>query len=242
MSASTKIDSTAAPGPKARPARKAHEGHRDRLKKRLELENQALADYEILELLLGHALVRKDTKPLAKELLLRFENLRGVMDARPDELEQVPGFGKGLIRFFRLLREFMSRYAEAPVRCRQELVNATTVAHMARTRLAGMPHEECWVALVDRQNRLIAWERLQRGRTGDVPLIPRDVLELALQRKSSGIILVHNHPGGNAKPSTPDLLLTSELQKLAPMMGLRFIDHVIVTEDDCYSFTEGGLL
>ncbi|MEG2172482.1 MAG: DNA repair protein RadC [Desulfovibrionaceae bacterium] len=225
-----------------RPVRKSHEGHRARLKQRLQLETQALQDYEILELLLGYVLIRKDTKPLAKELLARFSTLRGVMDARPDELQSVEGFGPSLANFMRLLREFMARYAEAPVRHRLELVSPKVVAHMARTRLAGMTHEECWIALVDRQNRLIAWERLQRGRTGEVSLQPRDVLELALERKACGIILVHNHPGGRSTPSAPDLLLTSELQKLAPAMGLRFLDHIIVTEADCYSLNEGGLL
>lgn len=225
-----------------KPVRAKHEGHRARLKKRLQLETQALADYEILELLLGYVLLRKDTKPLAKELLERFTSLRGVMDARPDELQNVDGFGPGLLAFIGLLREFMARYAEAPVRYRQEIASAKAVAHMARMRMAGMDHEECWIALVDRQNRLLSWERLQRGRTSEVSLIPRDVLELAYARKASGIILVHNHPGGGTNPSAPDLLLTSELQRLAPSMGLRFLDHIIVTEADCYSMSQGKLL
>lgn len=225
-----------------KPVRKAHEGHRARLKQRLQLETQALEDYEVLELLLGYALVRKDTKPLAKELLQRFTNLRGVMDARAEELLNIEGFGPGLLNFMHLLREFMARYAEAPVRYRQELASPKVVAHMARMRLAGMSHEECWVALVDRQNRLLTWERLQRGRTGEISIQPRDVLELAYARKACGIILVHNHPGGANQPSAPDLLLTSELKRLAPAMGLRFLDHIIVTEADCYSMNEGGLI
>lgn len=225
-----------------KPVRPAHTGHRARLKKRLQLETQALSDHEILEMLLGYALVRKDTKPLAKTLLQRFTTLRGVMDARADELQSVEGFGPGLAHFILLLREFMARYAESAVRQREELANPRVVAHMARTRMAGMAHEECWIALVDRQNRLLVWERLQKGRSSEVSVQPRDVLELALKHKACGIILVHNHPGGKATPSSPDLLLTQELQRLAPAMGLRFLDHIIVTDADCYSLNEGGLL
>lgn len=98
------------------------------------------------------------------------------------------------------------------------------------------------MALVDKRNGLIAWERLQRGGIGEVPVQPRDVLEMALMHKAGGIILVHNHPGGSPAPSQPDILLTTELQRLAPRMGLRFLDHVVVTEGECYSITQSKLI
>ena len=201
-----------------------------------------MADYEILELLLGHVLRRKDTKPLARELLRRFGSIRGALDARPDELVQVPGFGPGLLAFWQLLREVLARRASSPLRRREVLATPEAVAHMARERLAACPHEESWIALVDAQNRLTAWERLNRGGVSSVPVQPRDVLETALTRKASGIILVHNHPGGDAHPSQPDLALTAELQRLAPYLGLRFLDHVIVTDGDCYSITQCKVL
>ena len=121
------------------------------------------------------------------------------------------------------------------MRKREELATPRAVAGMARARLAGCPHEECWIALVNSQNGLIAWERLKRGGVNAVPVQPREVLEVALARKASGIILVHNHPGGSPEPSDEDTTLTKELLLLAPRMGLRFLDHVIVTEGDCYS-------
>ncbi|MBD5557477.1 MAG: DNA repair protein RadC [Desulfovibrio sp.] len=219
-----------------------HAGHRARLRERLAREAQAVADYEVLELLLGYALTRRDTKPLAKELLRRFGSIRGAVDARPDELAQVPGFGPGLTAFWQVLREVLARRASSPLRQREVLATPEAVAHMARERLVASPHEESWVALVDAQNRLIAWERLSRGGVSAVPLQPRDVLEAALGRKASGIILVHNHPGGDAHPSQPDLALTQGLQHLAPQLGLRFLDHVIVTDGDCYSITQCKVL
>lgn len=219
-----------------------HSGHRARLRRRLEREPLAVEDYEVLELLLGYGLIRKDTKPLAKELLQRFGSIRGVLDARPDELLQAPGFGPGLMHLWRVLRELLARYAASAVRRREILATPQAVAQMAKARLAGCPYEECWVALVDKRNGLIAWERLQRGGIGEVPLQPRDVLETALAHKAAGIILAHNHPGGNPAPSQPDMLLTTELQRLAPRMGLRFLDHVVVTEGECYSITQSKLI
>ena len=217
-------------------------GHRARLKARLKKDATQLAEYEILELLLGCVLLRRDTKTLAKTLLQRFGTLRGVLDARSDELMSVEGFGQSLSLFWQLLRELKARYEEAPVRHREILCTPDAVARMARARLAGCPHEELWLALTDHGNRLIAWERLRQGTVGQVACTPREVLETALLHKASNIILVHNHPGGNAHPSGPDLHLTLELARLAPSLGMALVDHVVVTEDACYSLDRDKLL
>lgn len=213
------------------------EGHRARLKARFAKDPSLCEEYEILELLLGYGLLRKDTKPLAKALLRHCGSLRGVFEARPDELTHVPGFGSGLMLFWNVLRECQARCAEASVVQREVLSTPQAVAAMARVRLTGCPHEECWLALVDSRNRCIAWERLVRGGVDAVLFTPRDVLERALLRKASGVILVHNHPGGNASPSGADVQMTQELQRLCAGMGVRFLDHVIVTDTECRSVT-----
>lgn len=217
-----------------------HAGHRARLRERFARAPHEMADYETLELLLGYVITRQDTKPLAKELLTRFDNMRGVISARPDELESVPGFGEGLVVFWKLLRECMARYEEAPVRHRHTLASPEAVARMARMRLTGAAHEECWIALVDARNRCIAWEMLMRGGVESVPITPRDVLAMALRHKASGVILVHNHPGGNTTPSAADMQITRELQRLCSGMGVRFLDHIIVTETECHSLVQNN--
>lgn len=214
-------------------------GHRKRLRARLECEPQAVSDSEVLELLLGLAITRRDTKALAHALLRHFGNIRAVLDARSDELEQIEGFGPGLMALWRLLREMMARYAVAPLVAREVLASPEAVASVARQRLGNLSHEESWLALVDTQNHLISWERLRRGGINCIAIQPRDVLELALLRKASGIVLIHNHPGGCSSPSRADLDLTKEIQNLAPSLGLRLLDHVIVTSGDCYSIAAG---
>ncbi|HJA79361.1 DNA repair protein RadC [uncultured Desulfovibrio sp.] len=217
-------------------------GHRTRLRQRLAHDARAVEDYEILELVLGFGLTRKDTKPLAKELLRRFGSIRGALDARPDELLAVPGFGPGLLSLWQVLRELLTRYAASALRQREEIATPEAIARLARTQLAGCPHEECWLALLNGGNYLIGWERLRQGNISTVPVMPRDVLERALLRKARGIILIHNHPGGRSRPSQPDISLTQGLEHLAPQMGLRMVDHVIVTETDCYSILQGRYL
>ncbi len=217
-------------------------GHRARLRERLLKDSAALADYEILELLLGYALIRRDTKPLAKALLDRFGSIRGVLDALPSEIQQVDGAGEGVAALQLLLRESMARYAESPVRERISLCTPDSVAEMVLPRLSGTPHEELWIATVDAQNRLLSWERLARGTVGTVPCYPREVLERVLLRKASGFFLVHNHPGGAAKASPEDAEVTKNIQRIATSMGLRLLDHLIVSGGACYSIREDRLL
>lgn len=218
------------------------QGHRKRLRERLMSSSHTLADYEVLELLLGHVLLRRDTKPLAKDLLAQFGSLRGVFDARTQELLTVPGFGPALEAYWKLLREVMARYAEAPARWRMELCSPQAVARMARIRLAANEHEEFWVAYLDTQNRLIAWEMASRGSINVVPLYPRDVMARALALKASSVILVHNHPGGSPRPSGADIELTQKIKKAGESLGIRLTDHIIVTDDTCYSLSGDGLI
>lgn len=217
-------------------------GHRERLRARLALESSAMADYELLELLLGLCLQRKDTKPLAKELLNRFGSIRGCLDATTEELIQVDGFGNSLSSLWLLLREIMARYAAAPFLERKKIASPEAVAEMALARLSNLAHEESWLALVNTQNMLISWERINKGSIDYVPLEPRAIIHVALSCKASGLILVHNHPGGNPMPSRADIQLTRELQQIAPKLGLRMLDHIIIAYKSCYSFEKGELL
>lgn len=208
----------------------------------MEQDPLTVADYEVLELLLGLSLLRKDTKQLAKDLLEKFGTFRSVIDARADELAQVDGFGPGLMALWRLIREIMARHAASPLQEREVLASPEAVAEMARKRLANLSFEESWLALVDAQNKLIYWSRLRQGSISSIAIQPRDILETALLHKASGIILVHNHPGGSPYPSRSDINLTRELEDLAPHLGLRLLDHVIVTAGDCYSISQKKLL
>lgn len=217
-------------------------GHRERLRGRLASASHALEDYEVLELLLGYVLLRKDTKPLAKELLATFGSVRGVLDAKPQELLAVPGFGPGLETFWQLLRETMARHAESPAKRRLALCSPQTVAAFARVRLARHEHEEFWIAYLDTQNHLITWELTAMGSVNGAPLYARDVVARALALKASSLILVHNHPGGNPDPSGPDMDLTARIKVAAEPMGIRMMDHVIVTDEYCYSLAEGRFL
>ena len=217
-------------------------GHRQRLRAKFEKNQSGLDDYELLEMLLGHVLLRRDTKPLAKNLLVRFKSLRGVLTAPLAELREIKGFGPGLGTFWLLLHEINARCAEAHIFTKSALITGKEVAAVARERLAGAAHEELWGAYVDSQNRLISWRKLAEGVGNRLFVHNAVVIAPALELKATGIILVHNHPGGSPQPSPADIGLTQTLSQAAKMVDVRLLDHVIVTEDDYTSLAESGII
>ena len=217
-------------------------GHRQRLKERLLRDPASLADYEILELTLAAALPRCDTKPLAKQLLAAFGGLREALLAPDEELLRQKGFGPGLQAHWTLLRELFARQLEGIAREREILDAPDVVAEAAKLRFGGKIREEFWVALVDNKNRVIGWETVSKGTVDETAVYPREVLALALSRGAAGLILAHNHPGGDPTPSPEDVLLTGRIKRGCSELGIRLLDHVVVTAHEYYSFQENGRL
>jgi DNA repair protein RadC len=116
------------------------------------------------------------------------------------------------------------------------------VAEMARSRIGFSEIEEFWLALVDNKNRLIGFERVSTGTVDQTPVYAREILHLALRYRASGVILVHNHPGGDPSPSAQDVALTGRLKETAAELGLRVLDHLVVAEHGFFSFQSHGML
>ncbi len=221
---------------------KTAQGHRERLRQRFLKDPVSLPDYELLELLLGYVLLRMDTKPLAKELLARFKTLKGVLNAQAAELNEFQSFGPACQSFWAVLRELNARYGEIPLRTKITLSDPKDVVEMARRRLAGLRHEEIWGAFLDNQNSLITWQCVSKGTGSQVFFSAPDVLHIAALYKASRIILVHNHPGGNPRPSTADVDLTVGLKKGAKQLAIDLLDHIIVTDANYFSMSDHNML
>ncbi len=201
-----------------------------------------MADYEVLELLLGYALPRRDTKELAKALLARCGSLRGLFHAAPEDLADVQGMSPSVNVLLSVWREFWSRVQEGLIQDREVFSHPRIVADFAIARLGRERTEQFWVALVDNKNRLVHWQRVSQGTVDQTPVYPREILRLVLQHQASGLILVHNHPGGDPKPSVQDQELTKKMQRAAQEMDIRVLDHIVVTDHDYFSFQAQGLL
>ncbi len=207
-------------------------GHRQRLKEKL-FNNTNLPDYEILELLLTYAIPRKDTKDLAKELLDRFGSIRGCLLAKEGELESVINVGKGVSLYFTLLRETISRFAIGKINEKPTFTTLEDFLCIAYPRLASLSEEEVWLACLDSQNRLISFECLFKGGIDEVYVQCRGIVELAIKRKASAIMLCHNHPGGAIEPSAADRELTKSIVNVCEGLDIRFFEHFVITEKGC---------
>ncbi|HEY5598845.1 MAG TPA: DNA repair protein RadC [Kiloniellales bacterium] len=218
-------------------------GHRDRLRRRLLDKGAAsLADYELLEFLLFGARPRGDTKPLAKALVARFGNLAGVLAASPQELANVAGMGDAAIAVLKIVPEAALRMAREDLAEQPVIGSWDKLVAYCRIAMGREKVEQFHLLFLDRKNRLIADERHQRGTVDHTPVYPREVVKRALELGASALILVHNHPSGDATPSKADIEMTREIEAAAGRLGIAIHDHIVIGRSGQQSFKSMGLL
>jgi DNA repair protein RadC len=204
-------------------------GHRQRLRERfLEAGEAALADYELLELVLFRAIARRDVKPLAKALIARFGSFAEVVAARPERLREIEGLGESAVCEIKLMEAAARRLARGDLKRRAVLSSFMDVLDYCRTAMAYGDREEFRILFLDKRNALIADEVQGVGTVDHTPVYPREVVRRALELGSSALILAHNHPSGDPTPSTADVRMTRDIIAIAQPFGIAVHDHLIV--------------
>ena len=204
-------------------------GHRQRLRDRLLGQGgDALADYEILEMLLFPANRRGDTKPLAKALLKRFGSLPEVLTAPAERLREIEGVGDGAVAALKIVEAAARRLAHERVRARPVMGSFKDVIDYCRTTIGFSDREIFRVLFLDKRNGLIADEVQGEGTVDHTPVYPREVVRRALELGASAVILTHNHPSGDPTPSPADIKMTQQIAAIAQPMGISVHDHLIV--------------
>ncbi len=203
---------------------------------------EALADYELLEILLFHAIPRQDTKPIAKALLKRFGSYAGVLHADAAELGEIKGVGQSAVVALKTVAEAATRLAREEVMDRPVLSSWSKLIRYLRVGMAHDRTEAFRVLFLDAKNTLIADEQQQTGTVNHTPMYPREVMKRALELGATAVIMVHNHPSGDPTPSKADIQMTHELRDIGEGLGIRLHDHVIVAKGGHTSFKEMGLL
>lgn len=214
-----------------------YHGHRERLRSRYrENGDTALADYEMLELLLFRLIPRRDTKPIAKALIERFGNLAGVFGAPVQLLQEVKGVGENVALDLKLIASVGQRILKSELRGKQVLGSWSSVIDYCHAAMAYEAREQFRILFLDKRNTLIADEVQGRGTVDHTPVYPREVVRRALELSATAIILVHNHPSGDPTPSRADIDMTHTIIQTAKPLGITVHDHIIIGKDGHVSF------
>lgn len=221
----------------------SHIGHRKRIRQRLTATGtEAFLDHELLEVLLTYAIARKDTKPTAWALLKHFGSLNGVLDADQTALTDVAGIGPHTAQLFTLLRELFKRYLLAQVKRNVQIRTPQQVLDYCKASLAGKKEEFLEVIFLSTRNTIISIQVIARGEIDKVSASPRKIVEWALKEKASALILVHNHPSGDATPSAEDIDLTLKVIQAARVFDISVHDHIIISKGMHYSLKAAGYI
>jgi DNA repair protein RadC len=231
------------PDPSPKPEPPGHHGHRRRVRARFRKGGtDAWHDYELLELLLFHAVPRQDTKPLAKALLARFKSFAGVLSAAPEQLAEIAGMGEVSIVLVKIVREAAVRLARQEAVGQQAMGSWQKVLDYCRADMAHRDREYFRLLFLDRRNVLIHEEIQAVGTVDHTPVYPREVVKRALALNASALILVHNHPSGDPTPSRSDIDMTKEIAKAAKPLGIAVHDHLIIGRAAHASLRSLGLI
>jgi len=219
------------------------EGHRRRLRERFKkIGLEGFHDYEFIELLLTYAIPQRDVKPLAKELIQRFDGIKGVFDASIEELTSVTGIGERTAILIKLLKSGATLYLKTRIKSKEALSSPQDVLNFCQYALSGEKNEKFMVIYLNTKNEVIEVEILEEGTINRTAVYPRKVIEGALRYNASALIFVHNHPSGDPTPSKTDRRLTEDLEKAASTVEITVHDHIIIGKHSHFSGRENGWL
>ena len=234
---------TAPPAEQPTKPRPHYHGHRDRLRARfLEGGASAVQDYELLELVLFRAIPRRDVKPLAKALIDRFGGFSEALSAELPRLREVPGLGEAAAVELKIVQAAALQLARAQVIDRPVITSWSQLVDYCTAAMAYEAKEQFRILFLDKKNVLIADEIQGEGTIDHTPVYPREVVKRALELNASALILVHNHPSGDPKPSSGDITMTRRIAEAAKAVGVALHDHLVIGKGRHESFRAMGLL
>lgn len=216
----------------------------DRPREKLMLKGQsALSDAELLAILLGSGSRNESAVDLAKRILAKAENnlsLLGKMTLA--DLKTFKGMGEAKAVTVLAAMELGRRRKQSDVRDRIQISSSKDVFEIMEPQLADLPHEEFWIILLNRSNKIIRKECISRGGiTGTIADL-RLIFKPAVESLATGLIVCHNHPSGNIKPSDADISLTRKIRDAGALLDIQLLDHLIIAEKAYYSFADEGRL
>jgi len=221
-----------------------HVGHRQRVKNKfLKSDPENYEDYELLELLLFHVVPRRDVKPLAKKLLRSFGSIKALIACDVCNLLEVEGANTYMYVIFALIKELSRRMIIDKEVKKENILGAwSAVVDYLKSHMGNNSIEQFRILFLNKKNVLIADEVQTLGTIDQTAIYPREVIRKSLFYGAGALILVHNHPSGNPKPSKADIELTKVIVKACAPFDISVHDHVIIGGNKIFSFKSNLLL
>ena len=199
----------------------------------------SLTNTELLAILLRSGSPEKSAIDLARDVMALSSGRLGVLAREgASGLKTIHGIGTAkattILACFELARRLAAEIPEDELTIR----TSETVARMMGPHLRDSPHEECWVLFLNRAGRLTGKEKISSGGLSSTVFDIKIIVKKAVERLSSGIILVHNHPSGNPQPGEQDRTQTDALRRAAAVFDIALIDHVIIGKKKYFSFSD----
>ncbi len=210
--------------------------------KLLSMGPAALADAELLALLLRTGMKGLGVLQLAEKMLQDLGGLSGLLQAQPGALTRVKGLGPAKRAELLAVMEMARRGMTGALQTQPVFTSPQLVKDYLQMRLGALPHEVFAVLFLDAQHRLIACEELFRGTLTQTSVYPREVVKRTLELNAASVILADNHPSGVLEPSRADELLTQTLKSSLHLVDVKVLDHFVVSRHGALSFAERGLI
>ena len=218
-----------------------HDGHRQRLKARfLEQGLDGFTDVQVLELLLFYAIPRRDTNPIAHELLEKFGSLRQVLEAPVQRLTEVEYITENAAALLKLAPAMLRYYQVDKVKEEMPLVTIQACGDYLKHFFLGRKNETVFLLCLDAKCKVLACREVGEGSVNSANVPIRRVVEIALAEGASTVILAHNHPSGIAIPSGEDIATTRRLYAALSTVDVILADHIVVADDDYVSMIQSG--
>lgn len=204
---------------------------------------QVLSEAELVAILIGSGSKNETAVELSKRILGTVENnLNALGKLSVKELTKFKGIGEAKAVSIVAALELGRRRKEAETVKREKITSSKDAFLIMQPVLLDLPHEEFWLLLLNRANALIKKELISRGGVAGTVVDTKLIFKSAVEQYASSIIVCHNHPSGNLKPSDADLRITKNIKEAGKIMEIPLIDHLIITEAGYYSFADEGVM
>ncbi len=222
-----------------------HWAEEDRPREKLLLKGASgLSDAELLAILIGSG-SREETAVALSRRILRYakDNLQELGKLSVDEFVRTfKGVGPAKAVCIVAAMELARRRKATDCIVKNQIQTSADVFAIFQLQLADLPHEEFWILLLNRANRIIDKINISRGGVSGTVVDVKIILKNALDKLASSVVLCHNHPSGNNQPSTEDKNLTKKIKLAFQAVDINLLDHIIVTDNNFYSFADEGLM